>query len=468
MRRVTLRPALIAGVLLSGIACAASAAPVAIVGGAIVTEGPAGTLARGVVVIDDGKIIAVGADVSPPPGAHIIDATGKIVTPGLLSPASNVGLPSNDPTGLESQAGGVSDRPLADEIYRAFNPQAPDVLEAGVDGGTSAILLPQAKGGAVKSGALFSGGAAAVELSGAFDFLIRPDVARVYSLDVAAEAAGGLNAALPRLARYLADSAAAGPSASGKPAAPRTSDEDVRRRILNGETPLIVEVERAVDILNVLQVTRPYKVRLILLGASEGWRVAPQIAAAGASIIVNADANLPQDFSRLFATYQNAARLAAAGVPLAFMGETHLGPMPRAPRPPRFVAGRAVAYGVDHETALASVTITPARMFGLDGELGSLEMGKRADLVVWSGDPLEVTSHVDHLFVRGVEPPPSRSALLRDKYKRLADCEAQAAPCAGGVWGEPRRHSPDRPSPPSIKPIVEPPRPPATRVEPRR
>lgn len=430
MSQAMRRAVLIGAAVLWAVGGKAAAAPVAIVGGSIVTEGPAGTIARGVVVIDGDRIVAVGANVKPPPGARIIDASGKIVTPGFISPASNLGLSLNDPTALERQPGGASDQPMADEIYRAFNPKASEVLEGGVDGGTSAILLPNVSAAAVKSGALFSGAAAAVALSGAFDFLIKPDVGRVYSLQAAGEAAGGRGAALPRLARYLAearrglDAVSAGSVSAGKPSAIRPTDAEVLRGIMSGEVTLVIEVDRASDILNVLQITRPYTLRVVFLGASEGWLVASQIAEAKASAIVNSDANLPQDFDRLFATYQNAARLSAAGVPIAFMGETFLGPMPRAPRPPRFVAGRAVAYGVDHATALASLTITPARMFGLDKELGSIEVGKRADLVVWSGDPLEVTSHADHLFVRGLEPPASRSVLLRDKYKRLMDCDA--------------------------------------------
>lgn len=413
------RPYLLA-VLMSFFAVTAQGEPIAITGGAVLTQGPAGDLARGTVVIDGGRIVAVGTDIEVPPGARIVDATNKIVTPGFINPLSANGM--SRPSSYDEQPT-AGDVPIADEIYRAFDPAHVDVKENPVDGATSGVLVPTIVRSAVKEGKLFAGNAAAVELSGAFDFLIKKNLGPVFSVSAAASV-GGRQAAFPRLVRAL-DDARIGLS-SGDRTAKAKPEHEVLRSVLNGEVPLLVEVDRAADILNVLDIAREQHIRIVLLGAAEGWLVASQIAQAKVPVIVSADENLPLDMDRLNSTYQNAARLATAGVTMALAGEGIIGPAPRTTRSPRYVAGRAVAYGLDPKTAIESITIRPAQIYGFAADTGSIEVGKRADVVVWSGDPLEVTSFVEHVFVKGVEPPPPRSALLRDKYRQRVNASSRS------------------------------------------
>jgi imidazolonepropionase-like amidohydrolase len=178
--------------------------------------------------------------------------------------------------------------------------------------------------------------------------------------------------------------------------------------------PLIVKVDRASDIVEMLDFARAHGLRLVLDGVAEGWRVADRIAAARVPVIVDGYANLPNSFAELGATAENAARLNAAGVTVilkAGSGVAH-----RA-RELRYGAGNAVANGLPYSAALAAITINPARAFGVGDRVGSLEPGREADLVLWSGDPLEPLSQPRAIFVRGVEQPlRARSLDLRDRY----------------------------------------------------
>jgi imidazolonepropionase-like amidohydrolase len=180
--------------------------------------------------------------------------------------------------------------------------------------------------------------------------------------------------------------------------------------------PLIVTVHRAADIRNVLRLAQEENLDIILDGAEEGWRVADEIAAAGVPVLLNALANLPQSFEVRGATMENAARLHAAGVVIAIKGSE--GSVHRA-REARYNAGNAVAHGLPYEAAIAAITVNPARIFGLEDQFGGLRPGVAADVVVWTGDPLEPLSQPTAIFINGRQQPlTSRALELRDRYRR--------------------------------------------------
>ena len=164
-----------------------------------------------------------------------------------------------------------------------------------------------------------------------------------------------------------------------------------------------------------LRVAAEYDVDLILAGVLEGHRVADEISQAGVPVILNSMTNLPT-MESLAATYENAARLRAGGVTVllsSFDGANV--------RNLRQVAGYAVAYGMDHADALASVTSVPARVFGVDDSLGSLEAGKIADVVVWTGDPFELTTWAEHVFIEGAAvSDDTRQKALFERYRELS------------------------------------------------
>ncbi len=155
------------------------------------------------------------------------------------------------------------------------------------------------------------------------------------------------------------------------------------------------------------------------MGASEGWRAAASLAAANIPVIVDPLANLPAQFEDLRSTLENTARLHAAGVEIAFFDPQGFGAHNL--RLLTQQAGNAVAEGLPYDAAIAALTLNPARMFGLDAQLGSLEPGKIADVVIWDGDPLEVTTRPEAVFIDGVRQDlGNRQQMLMQRYRDLS------------------------------------------------
>ena len=185
--------------------------------------------------------------------------------------------------------------------------------------------------------------------------------------------------------------------------------------VAEGRMPLIVTVNRAADIQQVLRLAREEGVKIILDGAAEGWLVADEIAAANVPVLLHPTTNLPSNFEMRAARMQNAAALNAAGVVIAIKGNE--GSAHRA-RDIRYNAGNAVSHGLPFAAAIQAITVNPARIFGFDGQFGELKAGAAGDVVVWSGDPLEPLSQPSAVLIDGVEQPlQARNLLLRDRYR---------------------------------------------------
>ena len=176
---------------------------------------------------------------------------------------------------------------------------------------------------------------------------------------------------------------------------------------------VVFDVDRAADIVQVLAFAREHGLKPVISGGSEAWMVADRLAAAKAPVLLDTLNNLPGDFDSLGATLQNAARLHAAGVPVAF---SQSGDATHNARKVRQLAGNAVAHGMPWDAALAGLTRVPAEIFG-QSDRGRIAVGQVADLVLWSGDPLEVTSLADQVWIDGKPVPmQTRQTLLRDRY----------------------------------------------------
>jgi len=189
--------------------------------------------------------------------------------------------------------------------------------------------------------------------------------------------------------------------------------------VVAGAQPLMIGANGAVDIRNIIRLKNRYNLRVILVGGSEAWREAAALASANIPVILDPMFNLPAQFEDLGATLENAARLNAAGVKISFYNQQGFGAHNLRLLPQQ--AGNAVADGLPYDAAMKALTINPAEMFGLGSQLGSLEVGKIADVVIWDGDPLELMTQPEAVFINGVSQDlGNRQDMLRDRYRDLS------------------------------------------------
>ena len=430
-------------VALAALSTAASAETIAIVGGHIHSVGAAGDIPSGTVVIRDGKIVSVSAGEHVPAGARVIDAHGAVVTPGFVADDAELAEtevgededaielgdftagPGDGTRDLSTQSKSLT---AAFDVQYALNPDSTFIPIARLAGITRAIInpeYPRGEGrGAPEREAVFAGQSAAIQLGRGESLLVKPHVAMVFNLGQSgAEHTGGsrnaavieLKEALDDVRGYMRNKAAYERNQTRAFALSR-ADLEALIPVVEGKMPLLVGVQRASDIRMALRIAHEEKLKIILDGADEGWMVAGEIAAAHVPVIVNPTDDLPADFERIHATMENAARLQAAGVEIIVANAADGYRV----RELRYAAGDAVAYGLPWDAALKAVTINPARAFGFADRAGSLEPGKDADVVVWSGDPFEPLSQPKAIFIKGEEQPlTSRQLQLRDRYKDL-------------------------------------------------
>jgi imidazolonepropionase-like amidohydrolase len=192
------------------------------------------------------------------------------------------------------------------------------------------------------------------------------------------------------------------------------TDLDALQGIINGNTPLLVNINRASDIEVLINLVEEYSLSAIITGGSEAWMLADELAAARIPVIVGPTANLPGNFDRINARLGTASILINAGVKVAIAdsdAQTHNA------RNITQSAGNAVANGLDWDAALRAITLTPAEIFGMAPTTGSIETGKAADVIIWPGDPLELSNFPEAVFINGeAVPMVSRQTLLRDRY----------------------------------------------------
>ncbi|MGV3579584.1 amidohydrolase family protein [Brevundimonas sp.] len=430
--------------LISLAALAVSAMPAlaqvtAITGGRVLTG--TSVIENGTVVIDGGRIVSVGTG-GAPSGARVIDATGKVVTPGFVAVDSGLGLTEiSSVGGSEDQSNDANTISASFDVSYGLDPWSIAIPVARLGGITRAIVVPNHPGGSgghqhqddsdfagagehgFQSPGLFAGTASVIHLAAGTDILVKPRVAMVAPFgEAGAGIAGGARGAqftqfkeTLHEVRLYARNRGAYDRAALRDLSLSRADLEALIPVVNGEMPLIVTVHRASDIQQVLRLAREEGIKLILDGAEEGWLVAADIAAANTPVLLNPISNLPGNLETRAARMENAAALNAAGVVIAIKGNE--GSVHRA-REARYNAGNAVSHGLPFEAAIAALTVNPARIFGMGGQFGELRAGAAADVVVWSGDPLEPMSSVTAEFINGQEQSlTSRQHLLRDRYR---------------------------------------------------
>ncbi len=426
MARLVVR--VLALLALASLPAIATAETMAITNAHIYSMGPAGEIASGVVVVSSGRITAVGASAQIPEGARIIDAHGGVVTPGLVAtntPLSTVEIAQGvEETNDNATASGTLS--AAFDVQYAVNPDSVLIPIARLGGVTDAVVTPTLSERHERKNMIFAGQAAVIHLGQGPDLLEKTHAGMVLVMgEDGARIAGGSRAAEFVLLAGLIDDVRAhvhnlANYDLGRSRAYGLSRQDLEALapVVEGREPLMVSVHRAADIRQVLKLARDQKLKLILEGAEEGWSLAPEIASAHVPVLLRGSADLPQSFDMIGSTLENAARLTAAGVLIGIENP----PIYEGGRTPRIDAGRAVAHGLPFAAALASITINPARIWGVADRIGSLEPGKDADIVIWSGDPLEPLSAPTVIIIKGVELPlRSRDLDLRDRYLHPTD-----------------------------------------------
>ncbi len=388
----------------------------AITGAEIHTMAGQGIIEEGTVLIENGVITGVTDGVSVPSGYTEIDASGKVLTPGFMGALTSLGLVEvSSSAGVNDSrvdAHPVSTVGAAYDVQYAINNDSTVLDVTRIEGFTSAVT------GISGTGQLFNGQGAIISLDKSFDSVLLPQA--YMHVDVAnagADRNGESRAALWVSLHQSFDEALVAASVDLSPSNEwhgmiSRADAIALNKVLEGDMPLLVSANRAADILQVLKLKARYSaLNIVLVGASDGWRVAAQIANAGVAVILSPENNLPGNFDELGATLENAARLHEAGVMIAIGINTHN------VRLAAQHAGNAVANGLPHSAGIAALTVNPAIIFGMNEKVGTIERGKRADLVVWSGDPLEVTEAAEVVLINGVVTSmESRQTKLRDRY----------------------------------------------------
>jgi imidazolonepropionase-like amidohydrolase len=416
---------------LAALTAPAAAQTIAITGGTVATAVGEQIIENGTVIIRDGRIAAVGAGLAVPAGATVIDATGKTVTPGLIAGMSTLGIVEVE--GVRQtvdSAARTSPYSAAIDIMPAINPVSPPLAIDRLGGVTRAVVGPELATG------VFAGQGAIISLAdvgAGGNVLVRGKAFQFAELgEAGARIAGGsrpaawldLKNGLAEAQRF-ARNPAAFDSGRDKGSLVKRLDAEALVAVVEGRMPLVVHVDRASDIVAVLGLRSDYpNLRLILIGAREGWLVADKIAAAKVPVITLSLFDLPDSFETIASTRSNVGRLTAAGVTVGF--GLFGGDSGTQGRNLPYYAGNAVAQaavpggaGLTRGQALAAITRNPAAIFGM-ADLGTLEVGKRGDVVIWDGDPLELTSAPTAVFIDGVaQPMQSRQTLLRDRYRDL-------------------------------------------------
>ena len=371
----------------------------------VYTMSSAGVLQDGDILVRDGRIVSVATGLTAPEDALVIEAQGRPVTPGFFAGITGLGLDeiSAVASSVDNSLSVDSMRPEFD-VTAAFNPHSSAIPVTRIEGYTWTML------GADRSGSIIAGQGQGVSLDGSYQPFMGK---RVLFIDVGADASG--QSGDSRAAQWMLLEQAmteASEEVSWSPAPLLTVAGRKALADFKSGGIVVFNADRASDILQVIEFSRRHGLNSVISGATEAWMVAGQLAEAGVPVLINAMSNLPGSFDEIGARLDNAALLNQAGVTLAFYGTGT-----QEARKLRQVAGNAVANGLPYEAGLAAMTISPAIIFALGDDYGSIEENSVADLVVWSGDPLEVTAAADQVIIAGkpVEMV-SRQTLLRDRY----------------------------------------------------
>ncbi|WP_296678599.1 amidohydrolase family protein [Novosphingobium sp.] len=400
-------------------ATAAQAQDMAITNARVVIGDGSAPIDGGTVIIRAGKVAAAGAGVAVPPGVPVIDAGGKWVTPGLVVAVTDLGLVDVGAVDASNDVGAEkSPFNAALDVAPAINPHAQPIAIARANGVTRAAVAP------LGTGAIFGGQGAIIDLGSDPRAVTLPRAFQYAELgEDGARLAGGSRAATYAVLR---NALAEAREIALAPAGARRNDVLLTRRdaaalvpVVTGKQPLYAHVERAADIRMALSLKGEFPaLKLVIVGASEGWLAASDLAAAGVSVLATPLNDLPARFEQLASTQSNVGRMAAAGVKVSLGFFNSMSPTITQFAGNLVALGRLPrAAGLTWDKAFAAISSGPADALGMADRFGSLRAGRAGDVVIWDGDPLEARSGVVRLFIDGIEQPlQNHQSRLRDRY----------------------------------------------------
>ena len=424
----------------AALACAPAAAQnIAMTGVTLATGDGSEPIENGAVVVQDGKVVYAGPAAGMPAVAMPMTeaAPGTWVTPGIFAAPTTLGLVdvSGVSEGNDVSAGGAPFSAALD-VAPAVNPYTQHMLVHRAAGITRAATVTQA------SGSIFAGQGAIIDLDSDANAVVKPRAFQMVELgETGARLAGGSRASAYTLLRAALAEAQGLRGQTGTPQISEIAKDDelflgrfdaeALIPVANGTQKLFVAVERAADIRSALMLKREFpRLDMVLVGVSEGWLVASEIAAAGVPVIADGLDDLPASFQELAATQSNIGRMKRAGVKVAINASTMQNPR-RLPQ----TAGNLVALarvpgatGLSWGEAFAAISSVPAEISGMGGQAGVLKPGALGDVVIWNGDPLEVTSVPTRVYIGGVEQPlGTHQSRLRDRYRDLDESDLPKA-----------------------------------------
>lgn len=422
-------PRLSAATLTAVVAAVAVSAPaaaqtIAITGGTVYTvSGP--PIENGTVLITNGRITAVGTNVTIPSGAQRIDAAGKWVTPGFVHAYSGLGVHEIGlmPETVDRAATGSDFIAASFPVWEGINPASAHITEARRFGITTVGVVPQ--------GGLIAGQGAVIDLlhdRPVSEMLVKTPAAMAAQIGTAASTGlasrGEQIARLRELladAKEYADRRTAFASGSTRQFAARQSDLEALQAVLSREVPLYVSADHKRDIEAVVRLSRDLGIRVVIVGGADAWMMADVLADAQVPVLTGAHSNLPFSFRALGKRRENAALLREAGVTVGIVGDYGtVDPGTYNAANIRYEAGSAVVAGLPWPEALRALTMSPAEILGIADRVGSIQPGLVANVVVWTGDPLEFASRAEHVFIRGqAVDVPSRREELMHRYRTL-------------------------------------------------
>jgi imidazolonepropionase-like amidohydrolase len=426
-------------------AAAASNETIALKGGKLLTI-THGVIENGVVVMQNGRITAIGgAGTAIPSSAKVIDVTGMTVYPGLIDSETRLGLTEISADRMTNDELEASDEIMPHmHVYDAFHAETALIPVTRINGVTNAIVAPG--GGDTLPGQdsfIQLAGASATEMLTVRDIAMPLNFTGAQRRNQSFESAKypftrmGMATQLrqafidaqdydQKLIAYDKKKSAGGDEKDkdakdkdGKekekgPGTPPKRDLKLEALLpyLHGKKPVVLAVEQPNDLLTALDLANEFHLKVILNHVTHSASLLDKIAATGLPVIVGPIYEQPKDDERYDAVFSMPAQLAKRGVKIAFASyDAHNS------RNLPYAAGYAVGFGLPPEEALKALTINPAQIWGVDKDLGSLEVGKMGNVVVANGDPLDVKTDVKHVFIQGQEIPlVSKQTELRDQY----------------------------------------------------